>query len=151
MSYRSINRVVLVGRLTRDPELRELTSGQSVCELRLACNASRREPDGGYRERPNYFDVSAFGVQAENVARYLHKGSAIAVDGRLEWREWETAETGEGNSRKRQAVRVLADSVQFLDSRATAAAHEELAGDGDAPPDGSAAQDVELREVELVF
>lgn len=150
MSYKSINRVVLVGRLTRDPELRELPSGQSVCELRVACNASRRDPDGSYRERPNYFDVSAFGTQAENVVRYLRKGSALAVDGRLEWREWETAETGEGNSRKRQAVRVLADSVQFLDSRASAAAQEEL-DPGDASPDGQTAAEAEQREVELVF
>ncbi len=91
MSYASINRVVLIGRLTRDPELRELPSGQSVCNLRIACNGIRRD-EGEYRERPHYFDVSAFAGLAENVARYMRKGSLVAIDGRLEWREWETAD-----------------------------------------------------------
>ena len=61
MSYFSINRVVLVGRLTRDPELRALPSGVSVCGLRIACNSSRKDADGEYHERPNYFDVSVYG------------------------------------------------------------------------------------------
>jgi single-strand DNA-binding protein len=113
MSYSSINRVVLVGRLTRDPELRELPSGQSVCNLRIACNGFRREPDGEYHERPLFFDVATFGGLAENVARYMHRGSRVAVDGRLEWREWETSE-----QQKRQAVSVVAETVQFLDGPA---------------------------------
>ena len=92
MSYSSINRVVLIGNLTRDPELRELPSGNSVCNLRIACNGIRRDAEGEYRERPLFFDVAAFGGLAENVARYMHKGSLVAVDGRLEWREWETAD-----------------------------------------------------------
>jgi single-strand DNA-binding protein len=114
MSYTSINRVVLVGNLTRDPELRELPSGSSVCNLRIACNGIRRDAEGEYRERPLYFDVAAFGGLAESVARYMHRGSLVAVDGRLEWREWETAEQS-----KRQAVSVVAESVQFLDRPAT--------------------------------
>lgn len=155
MSYSSINRVVLVGRLTKDPELGVLPSGQSVCDLRLACNGSRRDAEGGYRERPNYFDVSAFGVQAEVVSRFLKKGSALAVDGRLEWREWETTE-----QQKRQAVKVVAESVQFLERRSTspdAAALGTLDGNGDgdgedaAPGDGELVDDAAGREVELVF
>jgi single-strand DNA-binding protein len=110
MSYSSINRVVLVGRLTRDPELRALSSGRSVCSLRIACSGVKREDDGEYAERPNYFDVSVFGPQAENVQRYTKKGRRVAIDGRLEWREWETEE-----QQRRQAVRIVADSVQFLD------------------------------------
>src|SRR3954471_4485679 len=111
MSVFSVNRVVLVGRLTRDPELRSLPSGGAVCALRIACNSSRKDPDGEYVERPNYFDVSVFGTNGENADQYLRKGSRVAVDGRLEWREWETAE-----SQKRQAVSIVADLVQFLDS-----------------------------------
>jgi len=107
----SVNRVVLVGRLTRDPELRSTSSGTCVASLRLACNSSRKDADGEYQERPNYFDVSVFGTTAENVEHYLNKGSRVAVDGRLEWREWETAE-----QQKRQAVSIVADVVQFLDS-----------------------------------
>jgi single-strand DNA-binding protein len=116
MSYSSINRVVLVGNLTRDPEQRELPSGQSVCNLRVACNGLRRDAEGEYHERPLFFDVAAFGGLAETVARYMHKGSRVAIDGRLEWREWETAEGSEAGPQKRQAVSVVAESVQFLDS-----------------------------------
>ena len=111
MSYFSINRVVLVGRLTRDPELRALPSGVSVCGLRIACNSSRRDNDGGYKEKPNFFDLSVYGPSAESVSQYMRKGSRVAVDGRLEWREWETSD-----QQKRQAVSVVADTIQFLDS-----------------------------------
>jgi single-strand DNA-binding protein len=110
--YSNLNRVVLIGRLTRDPELRGLPSGTSVCSLRIACNSSRRERDGdGYTERPNYFDVSVFGPAAENVSTYVRRGSRVGIDGRLEWREWET-----DDQHKRQAVSIVADTVQFLDS-----------------------------------
>jgi len=106
-----INRVVLVGRLTRDCELRSLPSGASVCGLRIACNSSRKDADGTYHERPSYFDVSVFGPAAENVSQYTRKGSRVGIDGRLEWREWETPE-----HQKRQAVSIVADTVQFLDA-----------------------------------
>jgi single-strand DNA-binding protein len=109
MSYADINRVVLVGRLTRDPELRALPSGSTVCGLRIACNGVRKDGDV-YQERPNYFDVYVFGAQGENVERYLHKSSRVALAGRLEWREWETAD-----AHKRQAVSIVADFVQCLD------------------------------------
>jgi single-strand DNA-binding protein len=111
MSYFTINRVVLVGRLTRDPELRALPSGTSVCGLRIACNSSYKDADGELVERPNYFDVSAFGAAGESVSRFMRRGSRVAVDGRLEWREWETAE-----QERRQAVSIVADTVQFLDT-----------------------------------
>jgi single-strand DNA-binding protein len=111
MSYFTINRVVLVGRLTKDPELRALPSGSSVCSLRIACNSSRRDADGEYLERPNFFDVSVFGAAGESVGQYMRRGSRVAIDGRLEWREWETAE-----QERRQAVSIVADTVQFLDS-----------------------------------
>jgi single-strand DNA-binding protein len=110
MPYHSLNRVTIIGRLTRDPELRSTPSGTSVCGLRIACNSSRKDADGVYAERPNYFDASVFGAPAENVAQYMRKGSRVAVDGRLEWREWDSS--GE----KRQAVSIVADWVQFLDS-----------------------------------
>ena len=110
MPYFNLNRVVLIGRLTRDPELRALPSGSSVCSLRIACNASRRDGDS-YTERPNYFDVSVYGPAAENVSTYTRRGSRVGIDGRLEWREWET-----DDQQKRQAVSIVADTVQFLDS-----------------------------------
>jgi single-strand DNA-binding protein len=82
-----------------------------VTGLRLACNSSRRDAEGNTSERPNYFDVSAFGSTAESVCRFVRKGSRVGIDGRLEWREWESAE-----QERRQAVSIVADIVQFLDS-----------------------------------
>ncbi len=150
MSYFSINRVVLVGRLTRDPELRGLPSGVSVCSVRIACNSSRRDADGGYSEKPNFFDVSIYGASAETVSQYMRKGSRVAVDGRLEWREWETAD-----QQKRQAVSVVADTIQFLDSPGerseTARAGEDEPSDGPGG-DGEAGELVGAgAENELVF
>ena len=107
----NINRVVLVGNLTKDPELRP-TSGSSLCKLRIAVNTRRKDETGQWVDKPNYFDVTVWGNQAESCAQYLSKGRPVAIDGRLEWREWETPE---GN--KRQAVDVVADTVQFLGGR----------------------------------
>src|SRR4029077_15839102 len=76
-----------------------------------ACSCSRKDAEGDYREKPNFFDVSVYGGPAESVSRYMRKGSRLAIDGRLEWRGWETAE-----QQKRQAVSIGADTVQFLDS-----------------------------------
>src|SRR3954468_13143837 len=112
MSSININRVVLTGNLTRDPELRSTPSGTSVCSLRIASNTRRKDATGNSVEKPNFFDVTVWGAQGENCANYLSKGRPIALDGRLEWREWEDKE---GN--KRQAVDIIADSVQFLGSR----------------------------------
>src|SRR3982074_2315844 len=124
----AINRVVLIGRLTRDPELRALPSGTSVCALRIACNSFRRDPSGEPTERPNYFDVSVFRAAGESVANYMRSGRRVAIDGRLDWREWETAD-----QQKRQAVSIVADSVQFLDSPRD---RSEAIGGGDGDEDG---------------
>ncbi len=111
MSY-TINRTVLVGRLTRDPDLRALPSGTNVCSLRIACNSSRKEPDGSYTERPNFFDVAVYGPAADSVGNYTRRGSLVGIDGRLEWREWETAD-----QQRRQSVSIVAETVQFLERR----------------------------------
>ena len=111
----SINRVVLVGNLTRDPELRQTPNGKSVCTLGLAVNERYKNEAGEWVERPNFFDIVVWGAQAENCERYLSKGRAIAVDGRLSYRAWE-AQDGS----KRQAVEIIADTVQFLGSRGDA-------------------------------
>jgi len=113
MAATNINRVVLTGNLTRDPELRSTPSGTSVCSLRVACNTRRKDASGSWVDKPNYFDVTVWGAQGENCSNYLSKGRPIALDGRLEWREWE-AKDGSG---KRQSVEIIADSVQFLGSR----------------------------------
>jgi single-strand DNA-binding protein len=108
---RNINRVIVVGNLTRDPELRHTPSGMAVCSLRIAVNTTRKDETGQWVDKPNYFDVTVWGQQGENCAQYLSKGRPVAIDGRLEWREWEQ----DGN--KRQAVEIVADNVQFLGGR----------------------------------
>ena len=113
MAASNVNVVVITGNLTRDPELRSTGGGTSVCELRVAVNSRRKDGSTGeWVDKPNYFDVTVFGAQGENCANYLAKGRPIAIEGRLDWREWEDKE---GN--KRQTVEIIANSVQFLGSR----------------------------------
>jgi single-strand DNA-binding protein len=132
----NINRVVMTGNLTRDPELRNLPSGMAVCSLRIACNTRRKNNSTGqWEDKPNYFDVTVWGAQGENAARYLSKGRPIALDGRLEWREWETQD-----GQKRQAVDIIADSVQFLGGRDDA---------GGGSPEFSVRRDIPIDERDL--
>ncbi len=113
MAATNINRVIITGNLTRDPELRSTGAGTSVCSLRVAVNTRRKDQSSGdWVDKPNYFDVTVWGAQGENCAQYLQKGRPVAVEGRLDWREWETQE-----GQKRQAVEIIANSVQFLGSR----------------------------------
>jgi single-strand DNA-binding protein len=107
----NINRVVLVGNLTRDPELRHTPSGTPVCNLGIAVNSRRRDESGNWVDKPNFFRISVFGNQAESCAQYLSKGRPVAIDGRLDWRQWEQ------DGVKREAVDIIAESVQFLGSR----------------------------------
>jgi single-strand DNA-binding protein len=122
MAATNINRVVMTGNLTRDPELRSLPSGMSVCSMRIACNTRRKGASGEWEDKPNYFDVTVWGAQGENCARYLAKGRPIAIDGRLEWREYEK------EGQKRQAIDIIADSVQFLGGRDDAGTGNGFAG-----------------------
>jgi single-strand DNA-binding protein len=112
MASSNINRVVLTGNLTADPDLRSLPSGTTVCNLRVASNTRRKDASTGeWADRPNYFDIVVWGAQGENCARYLTKGRPIAVDGHLDWREYEAPDGS-----RRQAVQIIADTVQFLGS-----------------------------------
>ena len=112
MAASNINRVVLTGNLTRDPELRHTPGGTPVTSLRIAVNSRRKDETGQWADKPNYFSISVFGNQAESCAQYLSKGRPVAIDGRLEWREWDAQD-----GTKRQAVEIIADSVQFLGGR----------------------------------
>lgn len=137
MAASNINRVVLTGNLTADPELRSLPSGTSVCKLRVACNTRRKNGSSGeWEDKPNYFDVTVWGAQGENAARYLSKGRPVAIDGRLEWREWETQEGA-----KRQAIDIIADSVQFLGGREEGSGGGGFTGNG-----GSMGSDVPVHD-----
>ena len=150
----NINRVILTGNLTKDPELRNLPSGASVCELRIACNGRRRTAEGQWEDDPNYFTISVWGPQGENCKRYLVKGRGVAIDGRLRWREWDGPD-----GTKRSTTDIIAETVQFLgggrddapggngngfSSSASAAASDIPIDTGDfvsAPAGGGAADD----------
>lgn len=103
-----INRVVLVGRLTRDPELRTTTTGKSVCDFSIAVNKRIKPTDGS--SDADFFRVNAWERTAEYVSNYLHKGRLVAVDGRLQSRKY-TANDGTN----REVVEIVADNVQALD------------------------------------
>jgi single-strand DNA-binding protein len=129
-----LNRVTLVGRLTRDPELRHLPSGDPLCSIRLAVSSRARDESGNWGDRSNYFDVTVFGRQAETASTYLAKGRRIGVDGRLSWREWQ-AQDGS----KRQSVEVIANDIFFLDSRGEGGGEGggyQQAGGWSSPPAG---------------
>ena len=108
MSASNVNSVVITGNLTRDPELRHTGGGTPVCLMRVAVNGRRKDQSGNWVDDPNFFDVTVWGGLGENCNKYLGKGRKVAVQGRLDWREWE----GEGG--KRQSVQIVANTVEFL-------------------------------------
>ena len=108
---RSFNQVILMGNLTRDPELRAIPSGQNVCSFSLALNRSFKGADGEWQEATDYVDIVAWGPLGERIAQYLTKGSRCLVQGRIQSRSWEQ------DGQKRSKVEVNANDVTFLDSR----------------------------------
>ena len=108
---RSVNQVILMGNLTRDPELRQTPSGQSVVSFSLALNRAYKDQSGDWQEATDFIDVVAWGPLAERVAQYVTKGRRVLVQGRLQSRAWEQ------DGQKRSKVEVLANDVTFLDGR----------------------------------
>jgi single-strand DNA-binding protein len=136
----NINRVVLVGNLTRDPELRHTPSGTAVCKLRIAVNTRQKDATSGeWGDKPNYFDVTVWGNQGENCAQFLSKGRPVGIDGRLDWREWDAQD-----GTKRQAVEIIADNVQFLGSRDGGGAGGEGGGNQFVPAAAAAAENADF-------
>jgi single-strand DNA-binding protein len=112
MGQRNINRVTLTGNLTADPELRFTPAGTPVCRLRVGSTTRRKDATSGeWMDKPNYFDVIAWGTQAQDAERFLAKGSPIAIDGRLQWRQWQAKDGS-----NQQAVEIVAESIQYLGS-----------------------------------
>ena len=118
---RSVNQVILMGNLTRDPEVRQTPSGQSVCSFSLALNRAYKDQSGEWQEATDYIDVVAWGPLGERVAQYLSRGRRALVQGRLQSRSWEQ------DGQKRSKVEVLANDVTFVDGR----------GDGEGGAGGS--------------
>lgn len=105
---RSFNQVILMGNLTRDPELRQTPNGTSVCSFSLALNRSYKGSDGNWQEATDFIDIVAWGPLGERVAQYLHKGRPALVNGRIQSRSWEQ------DGQKRNKVEVVAQDVTFL-------------------------------------
>ena len=102
-----LNKAMIYGNLTRDPELKALPSGMNVCSFSLATNRVYNDRDGNRQENTDYHNVVVFGRQAENCSKYLHKGNSAFVEGRLQTRSWEA------NGQKQYRTEVVADRVQF--------------------------------------
>lgn len=107
-----INRVVLTGRLTKDPELKALPDGTPVLSMRLAFSTRKRDAQGQWGDVSNFIDVSLIGNRADSLSRLLEKGRLIGVDGKLRWREWESQD-----GTKRSAIDISADNIELLGGR----------------------------------
>jgi single-strand DNA-binding protein len=127
----SINRVTLTGNLTKDAELRQSSGGMAIVKMRIAVNDRRKNSSTGqWEDSPNYIDVTMFGSRAEAVSRFLTKGKAIGIDGKLRWSEWEP-EPGQ----KRSKLEVIADDIELLGGRDDSAPRRADVSEADFPAD----------------
>jgi single-strand DNA-binding protein len=124
----NLNKVLLMGNLTRDPEVRYTPKGTAVTELGIAVNRIYTGENGEKREEVTFVDVTVWGRTAENVGEYLKKGRPVFIEGRLQLDSWEDKQSGQ----KRNKLKVVADNVQFLGSRGSG-------GGGGGPEEGDAA------------
>jgi single-strand DNA-binding protein len=130
----SLNKVLLIGNLTREPELRVTPKGTSVAQFGLAVNRKFKKEDGSDSEEVTYVDIEAWGKQAELVAKYLTKGSPAMVEGRLKFEQWEDKQSGQ----KRNKLKVILENVQFLGTRG--GAETEGGGGGKSRESGAPVQ-----------
>jgi single-strand DNA-binding protein len=123
----SLNKVFLIGNLTRDPELRVTPKGTAICQFGIAVNRQFKDDSGATRDETTFVDIEAWGKQGELVSKYLSKGSLAMVEGRLKFDQWEDKTSGQ----KRSKLKVVLDNVQFLSTRNSPAG----GGGGGAAPD----------------
>jgi len=125
----SLNKVLLIGNLTRDPDVRMMSNGRPVCNFGLALNRSYKDAEGNRKDETTFVDVESFGPRAEAVGRFFTKGRAIFIEGRLKLDQWESKE-GE----KRSALKVVLDSFEFVDSKQESGSTVPRSGEQTAPP-----------------
>lgn len=106
----NLNKVMLIGNLTRDPELRHTPKGSAVADLGLAVNRKVQDGNGGWKDETTFVDVTVWGTSAENANKYLSKGRGVFIEGRLQMDVWDDKTTGQ----KRSKLKVVADNLQFL-------------------------------------
>ena len=108
----SINRVIISGRLTRDPEIRSTAGGMAVMGFGVAVNDRRKNQQSGeWEDCPNFISCSMFGARAESVSRFLSKGTKVSIEGKLRWSQWEQ------DGQKRSKIDVIVDDIEFMSSR----------------------------------
>lgn len=125
-----LNKAMIYGNLTRDPELKALPSGMNVCSMSLATNRVYKDRDGNRQESVDYHNVVVFGSQAENSAKYLTKGNGVYVEGRLQTRSWEK------DGQKQYRTEIVADRVQFGPKNGSAGGSDAATGNS-APANAS--------------
>jgi len=131
MAY--LNKVFLIGNLTRDPELRVTPKGTAICQFGIAVNRQFKDESGATRDETTFVDIEAWGKQGELVSKYLSKGSLAMVEGRLKFDQWEDKTSGQ----KRTKLKVVLDNVQFLSTRGGAGGQSAPAGDPEAAGPGT--------------
>lgn len=128
----NLNKVFLLGNLTRDPELRHTAQGTSVANFSIAVNRSYKGSDGDFKKEVSYFNIVVWGKTGENCSKYLAKGRAVLVEGRLANRSYETQD-----GQKRTITEIVADNVQFLGGRSDSQDSQDGAGDASGSGDYS--------------
>ncbi|MCA9347228.1 single-stranded DNA-binding protein [Candidatus Saccharibacteria bacterium] len=140
---RSFNQVILMGNLTRDPELKAIPSGQSVCQFSLALNRSYKDSSGEWKEATDYVDIVSWGPLAERVAQYCQKGKQVLVNGRIQSRSWEQ------DGQKRSKVEVLAQDVTFLGSPSGGGGENNDSSPSKAPSKDVVIEDISDEPIDL--
>ena len=108
----SINRVIISGNLTRDPELRNTQSGLAVLSFGVAVNDRRKNPTTGeWEDYPNFVDCTMFGARANSLSQYLSKGTKVSIEGKLRWSQWER------DGQKRSKIEIIVDTLDFMSTR----------------------------------
>lgn len=148
----SINRVIISGNLTRDPELRATASGMPVLGFGVAVNDRRKnQSTGEWEDYPNFIDCTMFGARAESLSRYLSKGTKVSIEGKLRWSQWER------DGQKRSKIEVIVDELEFMSSRnsdsshAGYAAQQPYAAPAPAPVPAAPAVDASIYDEDIPF
>jgi len=138
----SVNKVILIGNLGQDPELRYTPGGTAVADLRIATNRRYKTRDGDWQEETEWHSVVVWSKQAENCKEYLAKGRTVYIEGRLQTRSWDDQKSGQ----KRYKTEVVADTVQFLGGKGGGGGGYDSSppprGDNEAPPDNMGDDDI---------
>ena len=135
-----LNKAIIIGNLTRDPELKAIASGNKVCTFSVATNRVYKDSNGVRQEKTDYHNIVVWGKTAENVATYMKKGSQILVEGRMETRSWDDAATGT----KKYRTEIIADTVQF----GSKSSGGQSSGPASASTSSSKAEDEDIDTIE---